>query len=84
MPDKLGNYSRNTLKGFVGNADLRSLLVSFLPQLCISIATIWTQRTPDRSTTVRQTVLKSIMASKLLSTDYEVLLVDNVKFAHAL
>ena len=26
MPDKLDNYSRNTFKEFVGNADLRSLL----------------------------------------------------------
>ena len=32
MPDKLGNYSRDTLKEFVGNADLRSLLKCVTPK----------------------------------------------------
>ena len=31
MPDKLGNYSRDSLKEFVGNADLRSLLECVSP-----------------------------------------------------
>ena len=31
MPDKLGNYSRDILKEFVRNADLRSLLKCVTP-----------------------------------------------------